>query len=528
MAVGDGGFSTKPMGFDKNEVNEYISNLRKRMQEIEAEKKANDEKTEAALKQAESADERVKAAEQAGEEKAAELQKELAAAQRGADNLNSQIESLKSQLETEKKKMTDMLRSGKGIDSEAKKAYAEVMSKAEDDAKAVIANAEEKAAEIIENAKQQAAQTKAKTSEMLEILRTQLETISGSYKAISQCASDILEINGEEVNIALPEMPAAPKAAPAAAAKPVEKAEPKPAEPVKAQEPKQEAPAAKPAEEPKPAKSAPAEAAESSSEMEVAKADDSGLASFDEDVWGGSALAAQSIYDEAKERKGVPLLNPDRDESLKMFGAQPEEEPAEDIDLAAELDKTEEDTADDVQPMNNDDHAKAAFDNDFANDLLSQTMTSANLGADADEDLLAAIKAQEEKFAVKPRETVDDLDMGDGVSDDEFDFMKTLENAEKKLQSLGGGNADFTHDEQPKMADLGGSSPWDDMQKELDALEKSGAFNSSEVEFEQPEQETAAAPTTDDSSIWNFGTESAAESSSDDDMMSSDFGGFGL
>ena len=66
MAVGDGGFSTKPMGFDKNEVNEYISNLRKRMNEIEAEKKLNDEKTEAALKQAESADERVKEAQRAG------------------------------------------------------------------------------------------------------------------------------------------------------------------------------------------------------------------------------------------------------------------------------------------------------------------------------------------------------------------------------------------------------------------------------------------------------------------------------
>ena len=38
----DGGFSTKPMGFDKNEVNEYISSLRKRMNEIEAEKKEND------------------------------------------------------------------------------------------------------------------------------------------------------------------------------------------------------------------------------------------------------------------------------------------------------------------------------------------------------------------------------------------------------------------------------------------------------------------------------------------------------
>lgn len=525
MAVGDGGFSTKPMGFDKNEVNEYISNLRKRMQEIEAEKKANDEKTEAALKQAESADERVKAAEQAGEEKAAQLQLELSAAQRGAENLNSQIESLKSQLETEKKKLSDMLRSGKGIDSEAKKAYAEVMSKADEDAKEIIAKAENTAADIIEKAKQQAAQTKEMTSELLETLRAQIEVIGGSYKAISQCAADVLAINNVEISTQLPEVPAMPAAKPVAA------------EPVKAETPTEtkkeettaqmsQAETAPTAEEIPPAETA--QAAESSAEMDVAKPDDSGLASFDEDVWGGSALAAQSIYDEAKERQGIPLLNPDRDESLKAFGVQHEEEKHEDIDLnEAFANMQEEEPVDDVKPMDNDEHAKAAFDSGFSNDLLAQTMTSANLGSDADEDLLAAIKAQEEKFAIKPHETVDDLDMGDGVSDDEFDFMKTLENAEKKLQSLGGGSAEIAP-EQPKMADLGASSPWDDMQKELDALEKSGAFNSSEEEFEQPESETPAAPSADDSSIWNFGTESAAESTSDDDMMSSDFGGFGL
>ena len=36
MAVGDGGFSTRAMGFDKSEVNEYISNLRKKMNELTA------------------------------------------------------------------------------------------------------------------------------------------------------------------------------------------------------------------------------------------------------------------------------------------------------------------------------------------------------------------------------------------------------------------------------------------------------------------------------------------------------------
>ena len=56
IMAGEGGFSTKPMGFDKNEVNEYISNLRKTMKEMEAEKRANDEKTAAAVKTAEEAE----------------------------------------------------------------------------------------------------------------------------------------------------------------------------------------------------------------------------------------------------------------------------------------------------------------------------------------------------------------------------------------------------------------------------------------------------------------------------------------
>lgn len=525
MAVGDGGFSTRAMGFDKNEVNEYISNLRKKMNEIEAEKKANDEKTEAALKQAESADERVKAAEQAGEEKASQLQAELNAAKRGADNLNSQIENLKTQLEAEKKKMTDMLRSGKGIDSEAKRAYAEVISKAETDAKVIITDAEQTAEKIVAEARQTAAATQSKVSELLEIIHTQLEAMGGGYKAIAGCASDVFAANGGVFAAEVPDF----SAMAGAAIKKLEREDgvieeaPAPAPEAPAPEVKAQAPA-KP--EPAPAEEKPA----STAEMDEAKPADSGLASFDDDIWGGSAVA-QSIYDEAKERQGIPLLNPDRDESLKMFSTEPEENKDDDMqsmaDLAASLgaDLSADEPVESVKPLDNDHHAKAAFDNDFASDLLAQTMNSTSLGEDADESLLNAIKAQEEKFAVKPRTAMEDLDMGDegGVSDDEFDFMKTLEDAEKKLHDLGGGSVEFQPDE-PK----GASSPWDDMQKELDALEKSGAFNASDDIAAQPEPETPAAPSADDSSIWNFGTEPTADTGSDDDMMSSDFGGFGL
>ena len=44
MAAGDG-FKQVPFGFDKNEVNSYISDLRKKMSANEAEMRKNDEKT---------------------------------------------------------------------------------------------------------------------------------------------------------------------------------------------------------------------------------------------------------------------------------------------------------------------------------------------------------------------------------------------------------------------------------------------------------------------------------------------------
>ena len=54
MAAGDG-FRQVPLGFDKNEVNAYISDLRKKMSALEADMRSNDEKTKAAEKLAEEA-----------------------------------------------------------------------------------------------------------------------------------------------------------------------------------------------------------------------------------------------------------------------------------------------------------------------------------------------------------------------------------------------------------------------------------------------------------------------------------------
>ena len=58
MAAGDG-FKQVPFGFDKNEVNAYISDLRKKMNALEADMRANSDKTKAAEKLAEEADDEV-------------------------------------------------------------------------------------------------------------------------------------------------------------------------------------------------------------------------------------------------------------------------------------------------------------------------------------------------------------------------------------------------------------------------------------------------------------------------------------
>ena len=75
-------------------------------------------------------------------------------------------------------------------------------------------------------------------------------------------------------------------------------------------------------------------------------------------------------------------------------------------------------------------------------------------------------------------------------------------------------------EEEPAASD----DPWADLQKQLEAMESANGAGSA-VTYDEPEpvqdDEPAAPPSADDSSIWNFGGES-----SDDEDMSSDFGGF--
>ena len=533
MAVGDGGFKQVAFGFDKNEVNAYISDVRKKMKSMEEDMKANDKKTEEALKLAEEADERIKAARREDEDKLAEVNKQLSIEQERAVKYKDDLDAAKKELEQERKKMSDMLISGKGVSAEAQKAYTEVIDKAKTDAQVIIDEANEKAAAIVAQAEAQRAAAQSSTAQFLEVLRAQMDAISAGYKSVSESAAELLgaEIAAVEVPVlSAPAAAPAPVAVKAEEPAPVEEAAEEPA----AVEEAAEEPAAveEAAEEPAPAEEA-AEEPESAAELPSVDAMPAAepseeLATFD-DAWGGNELA-QTIYNNEKEN-AVPLVNP---EQKNLFG-EDLFKGGEDIMVEELTDKFEpaadDEVVDEIKPLDVSDVAEAKYNDSFDNDLLSQTMPSGSMG-DLNESLLETIKAAEEAFAVQPSITDLDMDEEEAPADTEDDLMKALREAEEALNSMAPPASVSMDDDAADTvaADSGSdsSNPWADLQKQLEAMEQSGGVPD-EAPAAQAEPVAAAvpadpaAPSADDSSIWDFGS----GESSDDDMSGDMFGGFG-
>ncbi len=533
MAVGDGGFSTRPMGFDKNEVNEYISSLRKKMQEIEAEKKVNDAKTAEALKTAETADERVQAAVKAGEEKAAELELKLTTERRNAEVLQEQVDDLKAKLNAEKQKMTDMLKTGKGVNEEAKNAYTEVIEKANQDAKEIIEAAKKSAESIVSDAETRRADSDKKLADFMAMFREKAEAMNALYASIGEYAAALLgtsPVGGiAPTKIEVPNFDNIAKEMEAAFEEP-KQPEAAPEEPAPAEEAETELPEEQPAEEPA---EAPAEepAAEPAPEEEPEELLEN---AFDGD-WGGNEIAQNIENTEKPEKAAVPLVNPDSKDDLfgDLFGS---------ADMSEDGEKQQEDDemVSEVAPLDNSAHAKPSFDHDFGSDLIAQTMPSSNLTNDIDSSIIDAVKKAEEKFAVKPTapDSVKDFDMEaeDSAASDEDELMKALRDAEASLGMLGAAiDTPEPEPEQEKASPkIDMSDPWADLQAQLEAMEKAGNFGddgSSAADNAEPAPAPEAAkdpeaPSADDASIWNFGGGSS-EDSSDDDMSSDAFGGFG-
>ena len=542
MAAGDG-FKQVPFGFDKNEVNSYISDLRKKMSANEAEMRKNDEKTRAAEKLAAEADERIKAAVDEGNRKAEELTAQLDEERETTKRQLIEIRNLKDRIDAEKKKMTDMLKSGRGVSEEATRAFNEVVEKANEEASGIIENARKQADEIIAAARRNSAQISENSDAFLKLLREQLETMNSGYNAMNAAAAELLGTQPAEA-VVIPEAPvythaAAPAveaAVPAEVPETAPAAEPEPAEEVPAAEPEpaEEIPAAEPEPQPEPEPEAVPEPADDGVQSLPITEEEGAPAVFDGE-WAGNDMA-QAVAEAEKSMKqdsaDIPLMNPDSgdDPFGGLFNMEDEHTDMTDLDLDKPAEH--EENIDEIKPLDVSEHADAAFNNDFTKDLLSQTLSSNSLdAADADSDILEAVKAAEKAFAVQPND-VSDIDMDEGAEEpqssesEEDELMRALREAEEALNSVKeSADSDEAEQEEAPAAE----DPWADLQKQLEAMESANGAGSA-ITYDEPEpqqeEEEAAPPSADDSSIWDFGS-ATGSGSSDDDDMSSDFGGFG-
>lgn len=470
MAVGDGGFSTQMGGFNKNEVNEYISNLRKKMNELEAEMKENDSKVKAAVKIADEAESRIQNLEKTKNEKISELEQQIKSDRKKTEDLLNQIDDLK-------RKVKNQGAGSSGASSaEAQKQASEVIEKANKTARETVDAANKTAREVVEKAKQTANEIVANAQSasaasggssvnldgFMSELRGFLDSVNNGCKSIFDKAQEISSQSAAEPKfVDIPDFSGfeAPKAA----------------------APEAEIPASAPA---------------------FGKPEPINDISFDDIEKIGSDDAEPNAFD---------------DDMMSGFGSL--DEPVSEV--------KENDTSH---------HSKASFDMDFDKELIAQTVPSSSLNAnEVDEDLLAAVRREEEKFAVQPTDGRDDFDMNnmsmddDNADDDGAEAMRRM--LAEAEAAFGGGSSleydvDNQQDDEPAPA-ASSDNPWEDLQKQLEAMEQNGNFGESEPESaaEEPAAQPSAiddpqVPTTDDSSIWDFS--SGSGSSSDDDDMSSD------
>ena len=491
MAGGEGGFSTKAMGFDKKEVNDYIAKLNQRMKEIETEKKENDEKTQKALKAAQDADAKIKKAADESAKKIADLELQLKTERRNEENLLIQIDDLK-------RKLKQGGGAAAGGSKAADKAADEIIAKANATAKSIVDKANATAKETVEKAKATATQMvsqagasagaggadPAKLDEFMKVLSAFTEKVTSGVNEVNKKASELLGAKSA-APVTVPDFSniTAPQAeAPKATAS-------KPAAPTKESKP----------------------SALSDDLFAMLEEDDAPSASMDDD---DDMITEVQPLDDPSNAPGAVVL-----EEFDLSGSP--------LDMDMDLDTP----VSEVKPISAKKNQKVDLSDDFEKQMLTQTANSAALRNELDEDILAAVKQQEEHFAVKPTdEGVGDLSM---ESEDEDPLTAMLKQAELTFGGATGRPSeeeDEVEESEPASSSSADSAnPWAALQDELMAMEKSGDLGSADIETDTVAAESAAAPSADDANIWDFGDDSSGSSDDDDDDMgmSSDlFGNF--
>lgn len=478
--AGNGGFKSAINGFDKNEVNEYIGNLRKRLQEMEADIRSNEEKTRAAVKTAEEADSRIAELEKKNAERVSELEAQVKTERRNADNLQNENDELKRKLRHASSASQSGGGSGASAASvaEAEKRAAETIEKANAQAKEIVEKAKAAAQQIMSGAGKSGGGVSAKSAEEFgAILRELTKSVTDALNAASRKASEMSGGAGgaggavsapvSELDLSAFEAPQAEVPAPAAAAP-------------------------KPAPEVKPAESV------SMDDLFSNMADDSDMSDMGD-------------FGEIK-----PL------DPLK-----PNHEVVEGFDLSDVGKFNEEGAVTEVAPIDKK-SGGAVIDEDFTAELLTQTVPSSALKDQIDEDLFAAVKEREEQFAVQPSDDKKDFDMDDAAGG--LDAMNALLGQMGAALESAGGNASLDLDaSEPAAADNSASdNPWADLQNQLNAMEESGNFGGGDdgsASAPEAPADDPKAPDADDSSIWNFDSDMGSDTA-DDDMSSDLFGNF--
>ncbi len=462
--AGEGGFSNALNGFNKAEVNEYISKMSKEKQKLEQDLKAKDDSLKVATKLATEAEDKIKTIKEESDKQIAELNAKVREERKKSDELIIQMDDLKRKLKNSSGRNSSN-------DPNAEKRAEEIIRSANEKARKIIADAEKKAASMPAKGAAPASGASGATAAsvdsaaLMNLLKGFQTMVSSELQKLTSKASDILKT------------PVPAMAAPAAAAKPKD-------------------------------------------DMDMAgglfENMDGGASNDDMDGFGdfggfGNMSASES------------------DNSMDMSV------PENDMDMIGE-------PVAEVAALDDPDIPKAEMDENFGKELIEQTVPSSSLN-DAMQDFFGSAGGDIE---IKGNNDSVDFDMGgnmdfgdlggsdnssgsdSGMSD--IDAMNALlGQMSASLESSGGsaGNANGAED-----MSSNDDNPWANLQAQLDEMEKSGNFGGSDPgAAPEPDMtaEAPAAPSADDSSIWNFGMTSDSDNSDDDmsDDMSADlFGSF--
>ncbi len=486
MAGGEGGFSTKAMGFDKKEVNDYIAKINLDIKELKAEKESNDEKTRAALKKAEEADSKIKAVKAESDKKIADLELKLKTEQRNAENLVDQIDDLKRKL---KAKGTADAGNSKAADKQA----AEILAKANAAAADIVAKANAVARDTVEKAKNTArnmvssvgtagsagADPKA-VSELLGLIGSFADRMTSGVNELKSKANALLTAeSSQKVAVTVPdfsdiEVPQAESPAPVK-------------EPVK-----------------------------------------TSAASVGDDIF----AALEDDGAETQENDDLEMITEVR--PLDDPASVPRAEVLDEFDLSQPMSIDEfDEPVEEVKPISPKKSGAADISDEFEKQILAQTANSSSLRAEMDDDMYASVKRQEELFSVKPSdENIADFDMDEPAND-----VTTMDDLLKQAElAFGSASIDETSDddntaseETSSSKDSSGDNMWAELQNELWAMEKTGNLggadeggrDSGTSSYDEP-----SVPDTDNSDIWDLGLDDGDSSNDDDDMsMGSDIFG---